>query len=250
MGTNREQGLFNAKEYFDMLTEWKELPDYQMERRVDSLIGYYLQPFLVYRKIEIKSIIPEFPLKKEGDQPSIPESSEKRKNNQPTRVDFFAYSEGQCYLIELKTDIKSINQKQIDNLSKASNKPIKDILEELLEIYNPADRHYPDSWKKYVQLLDKLIKETSLIKNVEEENKNECERPKYKVNKKNKMIDHKPEVIYIIPTRENTDLINQIEKFADIIVFQDIIDWLRKKNDKDSFDYQFANALAEWAKRT
>lgn len=46
--------------YFDNLTDWKKLPSYRAELRINSFIGYYLQDILTdYLKIEIEEIIPE-----------------------------------------------------------------------------------------------------------------------------------------------------------------------------------------------
>ena len=54
------------KDIFDQLVEWKELPSYQAERRLDIFFGYFLEKILksckyIHTNDPIK-ILPEFPL--------------------------------------------------------------------------------------------------------------------------------------------------------------------------------------------
>jgi hypothetical protein len=196
-----------------------------------------------YLKSKIESIIPEFPLKKENDLQGISRNSSKNESNQPVRVDFFAYSKERCFLIELKTDDESINQKQIDYLSKASEKTMGKILKELLDIYDPIDRDYPDSWKKYVHLLNRIKNETLLL---EEKDKGSRIRPKYEVNQMANNINSKPKIIYLIPSEENIS--NKLKEKIDFdkILLKDIAKWIERQN-VNSFDRQFAQALKEWS---
>jgi len=54
----------NWKHYFEMMIDWKKLPAYKTEPRIDSIIGYYLNPILSdYLKVDIEGIIPELPIR-------------------------------------------------------------------------------------------------------------------------------------------------------------------------------------------
>jgi len=49
--------------YFSQMVDWKKLPAYKLEPRIDSFIGYYLLDILKeYTKEVYVDIIPEFPL--------------------------------------------------------------------------------------------------------------------------------------------------------------------------------------------
>ena len=83
---------------FDTLNDWRHLPAYQLERRVDLFFAIYLPYALEARRcVKIKEgLVPEFPIKKKG-------------NNRSEKADYLAISkDGDCiFLIELKTDMNS-----------------------------------------------------------------------------------------------------------------------------------------------
>ena len=59
-------------EYFKMMIDWKKLPAYRAEPRIDSLIGYYLKDILSNELgDQITGIIPEFPLRLGTVNPNI-----------------------------------------------------------------------------------------------------------------------------------------------------------------------------------
>ena len=75
------------KKYFEMMIDWKKLPAYRAEPRIDSLIGYYLEEIISHQLEEkIAGIIPEFPLRK-GNIKS--ELKEKESPDSSYKVDFF-----------------------------------------------------------------------------------------------------------------------------------------------------------------
>ena len=107
---------------FDRLDQWRHLPKYQLERRADIYFAVFLPVVLLARfKCEFNSIvIPEFPLKKDG-------------NYQSTNVDYLALTvnyEGAC-LVELKTDMNSLERAQALRLKHAAGKGMSTLLSEL-----------------------------------------------------------------------------------------------------------------------
>ncbi len=54
----------NWKDYFEMMIDWKKLPAYKAEPRIDSLIGYFLELILEeYLNEKFDEIIPELPIR-------------------------------------------------------------------------------------------------------------------------------------------------------------------------------------------
>jgi hypothetical protein len=54
----------NWNEYFEMMKDWKKLPAYKAEPRIDSLVGFYLKDALTdFLGVEIIGIIPELPIR-------------------------------------------------------------------------------------------------------------------------------------------------------------------------------------------
>ncbi|KMQ49720.1 hypothetical protein CHISP_3384 [Chitinispirillum alkaliphilum] len=52
------------KHYFEIMKDWKRLPAYKAEPRIDSLIGYYLSDIVAELwNDEITGIIPELPIR-------------------------------------------------------------------------------------------------------------------------------------------------------------------------------------------
>ena len=128
---------------FDRLDKWRHFPNYQLERRADIYFAMFLPDVLgkcCGTSIN-PIIIPEFPLKKD--------------NNQSKNPDYFALSADckRAFLIELKTDIGSVDHEQITYLSNASGKELRDILCDLKSIIKATDK---ESRKKYFFLFQKL----------------------------------------------------------------------------------------------
>lgn len=91
------------------LTEWRNFPKYQLERHVDVLMSFFLTD-VFQRKFNRKissTIIPELPIRYDGEY------------NRSWNVDFALFSTDLeiAYLVELKTDEASVNQKQDDRLA-------------------------------------------------------------------------------------------------------------------------------------
>lgn len=110
---------------FSLLDEWRHLPAYQLERRADVFFALFLPEVLgrQFRTDIDQRLIPEFPLKNPSD-------------NQSSKVDFLALSQDrkQAFLVELKTDMASKNQKQKDVLYRASEKGLRTLVEDILTL--------------------------------------------------------------------------------------------------------------------
>lgn len=174
---------------FDNLEGWKNLPKYQLERRLDIFFTVYLKEIVednFSEKIKLFDlIIPEFPLKKD--------------NNQSVNVDYVMFSENflNCFFIELKTDMSSKNLKQDDYLLKNSQKSFSK------HFFNISDIHEKSKHKdKYQSLLDIFKNKFIKIKAVE-----------------------KIHVIYILPINENAkenyidfyDIVKSLERHNDLL---------------------------------
>ena len=147
------------------LDEWRHLPDYQLERRVDVFFGLLL-PAIVKDafglKCEPETVIPEFPLHK-GLIINPPE--ENTEDNQSVKVDFAVFcrapEEKRIVLVELKTDNKSIDIDQLNRMEKAKIAGADKLLRGVVE----CARH-SKNLRKYAHLIWKLH-ELGCIKNCE-----------------------------------------------------------------------------------
>lgn len=88
---------------FELLDDWRHLPNYQLERRVDIFFGLYLPEFLGERfELSVAGWVPKFPVKRDLIWPV-------HGTNRSVKVDYVAFGEGRkrCLLVELKTDAGS-----------------------------------------------------------------------------------------------------------------------------------------------
>ncbi len=125
---------------FENLDKWRHFAGFPLEARVDAMIGLFLPRILErHFKIEMcKQVIPQFPLRQEGD-------------NRSDKVDFLALSEcgTQAFLIEIKTDMTSIRDRQIKYLKRAKTEGMYQVLCGLKKIASANTRNR----KKYLHLL-------------------------------------------------------------------------------------------------
>ncbi len=105
--------LLNA---LSKLEEWRHLPAYQLERRVDVFFGLFLPEIIEQRFREPGGVvIPEFPLHRGN---VLRESNSKRKN-ESVKVDFAVFCRNRykkIFLVELKTDSRSIRPDQLKHM--------------------------------------------------------------------------------------------------------------------------------------
>jgi len=198
-----------------MMIDWKKLPAYRAEPRIDSLIGYYLKDVLTsILDDQISGIIPEFPLRLGTVNPDI---DDKNYADRSYKVDFFAIgSKGINYLVEFKTDGRSLRPGQDKYLTQAEKVGTKKIIEGVLRISEVS------SYKaKYKHLIDKMEKVGLLDGNQQYSGLN-------------------PQLckIYVIPYNKT--------KSPYTIDFKDIVEWFETKSDKDSFELALMKALQIW----
>ena len=136
------------------LDDWRHLPAYQLERRVDIFFGLLLPEFFESAfGVTDATVIPEFPLRK-GDL-----DCKHKDDNRSVKVDFavFGYKnkEGHMYLVELKTDMESLNTDQLCNMLKAKRLGLQRLLRGVKQVANATSSK---SKQKYEHLLAKLTK--------------------------------------------------------------------------------------------
>ena len=129
---------------FKLLDQWRHLPKYQLERRADIYFAMFLPVVCCKSFFEADfkdTIIPEFPLKKDGSFAS-------------TNVDYFALSKecDQFFLVELKTDLSSLGEEQDNYLKKAVEKNLKSLVDGIVCISSSPNA--PRG--KYIHLLNQL----------------------------------------------------------------------------------------------
>ena len=136
------------------LDDWRHLPAYQLERRVDVLFGMLL-PTVIGAKYDVApdscTVLPEFPLHK-GKLGGKPENSD---NNQSVNVDFAVFferrAEKHLCLVELKTDQQSISVPQIRTMGRAAKVGARELLVGVLDAAQASPQP-----RKYAHLIWKL----------------------------------------------------------------------------------------------
>ncbi len=206
----------NWKDYFNMMIDWKKLPAYKAETRIDSIIGFFLKSILEeYLKTNIDGIIPELPLRLGTINQKLENS---KYADRSYKVDFFAIgSNNQNYLIEFKTDTGSRRQKQDEYLLISKNIGTEKIINGILRIASVS------TYKNKYYHLKKSLQRVGIL--------NEA----FEYSGKNKNL----EIVYVQPSNY------QDEKL--VIDFNWIANWLEKRTNNNSFEKEFARALRLWA---
>lgn len=136
----------NFLETLDQLNDWKNLPAYRAEPRVDFIVAGAL-PEIIKNKFNcnIKLIIPELPIR-------IGTIYDKILSDKSYKVDFYILLEGDKHVfIEFKTDSGSRRGKQDEYLLASKNVGMKAILDGILKIYSVTTYK-----SKYKYLINKL----------------------------------------------------------------------------------------------
>ena len=151
---------------FDRLDEWRHLPDYQLERRADIYFAMFL-PFVLqehFRKKNIKKafnlkVILEFPLRHGsiGSELRTPQGGKGAWPNQSVKVDYLALTVdgSEAFLVELKTDMGSLDQEQMCNLKRAKLVEFRSLVNGVICIAR-AKKMESKVRQKYVHLLTEL----------------------------------------------------------------------------------------------
>lgn len=199
---------------FDLLDDWRHLPAYQLERRADTFFAIHLETLLeqLYG-IKADLIIPEFPVR-------IGEISENHPDlNRSFKIDYLVYSKQpqKVLLLELKTDQRSLRDKQTWYLESAANIKVSGLLSGLKKIYAATSQKV-----KYDHLLH-LLEGIDWICRVDNTFEVTCP-------------DIRPEVTYIQPVKSNES--------TNVITFDDIITTLESIN--SPLTSRFIQSLEKW----
>lgn len=214
---------------FGLLTDWRELPAYQLERRADIFFALYLEDLLKYGKDkkdkyfeegETVTIIPEFPAKHAD-------------TNQSDRIDYMVCSERKVVYVELKTDTNSIRSEQAEYLLNIQQRALKDVLEDIIAIYRATTAK-----KKYCKLIEKLDRWI------------DCNEGHYILRCDEIAKVESVEVVYILPKRpKETKRQKTPIDIKEPIYFDSLVEMLHlPKYADDPIAQAFADALVKWAK--
>ena len=213
------------EDVFRTLDRWRHLPAYRLEPNLAPFFGLFLCDILrecLETKLGTRPIIiPEFPLHKgvlfkktctEADERGA--FGEGDDNHLSVNVDYIVFSQplDKVYLVELKTDMASVRDKQIKYLKKAREADFDDLLKGLIKICETTAYK-----QKYIHLLHHLesIKLVTPL-NIEDGKLYEKTFPKIergwtKVFQCNPNLENSPlekDVVYITPTG-NTDKLKE-----------------------------------------
>ena len=214
------------EQVFEQLRVWRDFPNYQLERRIDIFFAVHMKEILyeTCEGFELGMLIPEFPLRKGTTYSKL--EGDRKQQNRSTKADYLAFSKdlGRCILIELKTDVTSINKKQLQEMITAKETGLGDLLHDLGTLRKKSNKR-----NKY----DKLIEPLILAKIVY-----------YDEIKELRLCDiHQSlpiELVIICP--ENGDVVENIK----CINFEDITGALKKLGDLDPLTALFRKELLAW----
>jgi len=201
----------NILKTLDLLDDWKKLPAYKAEPRVDFIVAGALPEILQRRYgCKVNIIIPELPIR-------IGSIYENIQIDKSYKVDFYVNLENEKHLfIEFKTDSNSRRIKQDKYLLASQEVGMKVILEGIIKIN--AVTTYKN---KYNYLINKLI-DAKLIWN---------DKSSYKP-----IISHNQiEILYIQPKAKNTNEIG----------FNEVSNIMNES--EDIFYKRFSEILSSWS---
>ena len=137
----------SIEKVFKNLDTWHHLPDYQLEGRVAPFFALFLRDVLSEALgVELHEIlIPEYPLRigtlREASADAEPTgvdrpNKKKASDDQSKNVDYVTFSKDgtTAYLLELKTDLGSVNCEQQRYLQSASNVSMEKFVDGIIQI--------------------------------------------------------------------------------------------------------------------
>lgn len=205
----------NWNSYFEMMRDWKKLPAYRAEPRVDSIVGYYMPEFASeFLNDKVVGMIPELPLR-------LATLDNNKSGDKSFKVDFYLLgATGNHYLVEFKTDSASIRANQYKYLDQSKTAGIEAIINGIVQISGVSI--YKD---KYSHLLSKL-RSLGLID----------EHGMYSG------IKSTLKVVYIQPGVSNC------KSTVDAVIgFERIAEWLLRRYGNNDFEKALAETLIKWA---
>lgn len=243
------------KRYFGRLNQWRHLPDYQLERRIDALLSLYL-PGLIESKyfssvkkksVHVETIIPEFPVRALRPEEEKPPPLAALDSLRIARVDYFLVGrddDGKSHLVflELKTDRGSAKREpQLQLMRRLNNSQwtIREILQDVLEMAARSTER-----QKYAHLI-KLLESSGLLEVPEEfwEYVWPVVRRGYKRELRRIAVHHydsEPErhSLYVAPER--------VKGAVHTLTFDDFISFLTDGSEGDALVFHLMEALKNW----
>ena len=218
---------------FDRLDDWRNFPAYALERRADIFFSFFLVAILDSEFcIGAESVVlPEFPLKKD-------------ENNQSRKVDFFvvATDRQRSFLVELKTDRKSLSDPQLEYLNAARSKRLSTLIEDVKSIAIKSKGSYR---LKYLHLLNRLA-DLNLVHLGKQVRLDSFDPPNYICKYIDdtvliEPIDMSPEAVCIVP-----EIPSIAEKYPTFkwISFDEVAEGIKKEGLTGK---RFAESLKSWA---
>jgi len=205
----------NWTHYFETLQDWKKLPAYKAEPRVDSLLGHFLPEILRdLLGLEISALIPELPLRKGA----LREDLEGTVHAQLSwKVDFLAVGRDRNWLIEIKTDAGSRRKVQDQYLQDAVRVGTACVMAGIVQLSKASQAK-----AKYLHLLSRLHAAG--------------------------ILDDHNVWTGVNPTLE----ILYVQPYEPVVPergigFGRIADWLEARADAGEFEKAFAGALRGWS---
>jgi len=207
---------------FDLIEDWKGLPAYKAEPRIDWLVGCYLDQILYARyALRVTAIIPEFPIRV-GTIYSNHENTDHADRSY--KVDFYAKLEdGKNLFIEFKTDSRSRREKQDAYLIASRECGMEKIVNGVLKIKMVSPYK-----KKYGHLAKHMVK-ANLVKEIDS-------------GMMASVVNNEIKVIYIQP--KTTDLDDGFNE-DDLFTFQNIAQVIEANGDLLSM--RLAKCLRNWS---
>jgi len=138
-------------EYFNLLEDWKRLPAYRLETRIDSLVGFALPKVIeAHIGFKVAALIPELPLRLGTLEPDC----DPKRADLSYRLDFYVRTCcGQNIFIEFKSDSKSRRPEQDNYLALAEAVGMRAIVDGIIRVSEVSPYK-----TKYDWLLSKLAK--------------------------------------------------------------------------------------------
>jgi hypothetical protein len=207
----------NWQDYFTMMEDWKRLPAYRAEPRIDSLIGFYLPDMAAdFCDEKMTGIIPELPIRLGTVKPHLNSESYADKSY---KVDFYLLGiSGIHYFVEFKTDSGSRRDAQDTYLDESRRAGMAAVVKGILRIASVSSYK-----KKYGHLRTKLLGLGLIDQAGQFTGRSDA-----------------IEIIYLQPRRKDGDE-------GRVIDFMWASNWLTNRFGQNDFAAALAKSLSNWA---
>ena len=234
---------------FNLMDAWRHLPGCRLEGRLAPFFELFLLDVLgECLDVELHPVvIPEFPLRKG----TLDGENAHAKPNQSYNVDYVAFSmdRREAFLVELKTDMSSVDDDQKRYLCKAREKGLGEFVSGVIEICTATEKA-----TKYVHLLH-LLASLKLVSISDPDKLHQLTFPKRRRGwtvafggvepTVEGELDH-TRIIYIQPREAIGESTNtKCDKHIEYIYFRDVAEIVQRFGDIGSV---FAHYLRKWTK--